>query len=255
MTFRLLLSTVTTLFLLLLTTSSTAHAQQFAGATYTNSMPNVGGSEVTFWNILDTKGANTSLLNYQSVGRDGKRISPSKVQKAIIFIHGLNQDPQLYMSNMLSALAVAQGTNSAANRDTISIVCPSFSNGDGKSTYICLTGKPTCSLMLTRHLFILCFTDVAYPWTTGLAAGAGSTSSALVWQGSQWASGQVNQYPYKQTTVSSYAVLDQMLQYYDNAALFPNLKSIVVAGHSLGGQAVVRYAALGKNLGLRTPVR
>lgn len=147
MTFRLLLSTVTTLFLLVLTQSSTSYAQQFAGANYTNAMPSVPGAEITFWNILDTKGANTSLLTYNNLGTNNKRQNTSKVQKAVIFIHGLNEDPQTYMSNMLSGLATATGTKSTVNSDTISIVCPSFSNGDGKSAYLCVPEK----LSMRRH--------------------------------------------------------------------------------------------------------
>jgi hypothetical protein len=80
-----------------------------------------------------------------------------------------------------------------------------------------------------------------YPWNTSLAAGgARSYTSALVWKGSQWAAGGNNQYPYKSTTTSSYTVLDTLVQYFDNKALFPNMKQIVVAGHSLGAQTVHR---------------
>lgn len=91
---------------------------------------------------------------------------------------------------------------------------------------------------------------VGYPWTTGLKAGRGSTSSALVWSGSQWASGADNQYPAYPTNVtdiSSYDVLDQIIQYFDNPALFPNMNQIVIAGHSLGGQTVQRYGELMEN--------
>jgi hypothetical protein len=78
------------------------------------------------------------------------------------------------------------------------------------------------------------------------------TSSAMVWQGSQWASGAANQYPYNHATISSYTVLDQIIQYYNNAAQFPNLKHIVIAGHSLGGQTVHRYAVVGNQLNTRS---
>lgn len=42
--------------LLLLAVNVTA--QQYVGANYTNSMPSVGGSEVTFWNIKSATGKN-----------------------------------------------------------------------------------------------------------------------------------------------------------------------------------------------------
>jgi pimeloyl-ACP methyl ester carboxylesterase len=45
--------------------------------------------------------------------------------------------------------------------------------------------------------------------------------------------------------VSAYEVLDAMLLHLANKTLFPNLKDIVLAGHSGGGQAVQRYAVVG----------
>lgn len=62
------------------------------------------------------------------------------------------------------------------------------------------------------------------------------------------------QYPTNRPGVSSFLVLDQMVQYYDNKTLYPNLKQIVVAGHSAGAQNVHRYAAVGKVLNTKTPV-
>ena len=81
--------------------------------------------------------------------------------------------------------------------------------------------------------------------------------------GSSYASGNHNKLPATRT-VSSYEVLDQVITWFD--ATYPNLHQIVVAGHSLGGQATQcaltcllalapvnararrRYAAVGKPL-------
>ena len=52
--------------------------------------------------------------------------------------------------------------------------------------------------------------------------------------GSSYASGNHNKLPVGRT-VSSYEVLDQVIAWFD--ATYPNLHQIVVAGHSLGGQA------------------
>ena len=93
-----------------------------------------------------------------------------------------------------------------------------------------------------------------YPWTDGLKPQRGSTTSALVWKSSQWSAGANNQYPYYSQTTSSYTVLDTLVQYFDDRTLFPNMKQIVVAGHSLGAQTVQRYAAIGKQLGTKSPV-
>jgi pimeloyl-ACP methyl ester carboxylesterase len=45
--------------------------------------------------------------------------------------------------------------------------------------------------------------------------------------------------------VSAYQLLDAMLDHLADKTLFPNLKDIVLAGHSGGGQAVQRYAVVG----------
>ncbi len=127
---------------------------------------------------------------------------------------------------MLSALAQVSDFN--VNRSSVAVMAPFFANGDDKT--------------------------VGYPWTNGLAPGRGSTSNCLVWKASQWSAGGNNQYPYASTSTSSYAVLDQIIQYFDNAALFPNMKQIVIAGHSLGAQTVQRYAAIGQPGTTRSPV-
>jgi hypothetical protein len=45
------------------------------------------------------------------------------------------------------------------------------------------------------------------------------------------------------TRYSSFTVIDLFVRHLANRALFPNLRTIVVAGHSAGGQFVARYAA------------
>ncbi|KAL1648097.1 hypothetical protein SLS58_002424 [Diplodia intermedia] len=201
-----------------------SNAQQYAGENITTSLPVVPGAEITYFNIKDANRKNTTLINYMSLNSTGQRLDPRALKRAVIVVHGLNRDPNTYMSNMLSALAQVSG-HPEVSTDSVAILAPYFTNGDDKSTG-------------------------GYPWVDG----KGSTTSALVWKGSQWASGANNQYPKTQTTVSSYAVLDQLTTYFDNKTLFPNINQIVVAGHSLGAQTVQRYCEVGDNLSTRTPV-
>jgi predicted alpha/beta superfamily hydrolase len=49
--------------------------------------------------------------------------------------------------------------------------------------------------------------------------------------------------------MSSYTAVDNIIKAFNNATLYPNLKHIVIAGHSLGGQFVQRYAMVGNQLG------
>lgn len=50
------------------------------------------------------------------------------------------------------------------------------------------------------------------------------------------------------TTMSSYDVVDELLARLSDRALYPNLKKIVLAGYSAGGQFVGRYVAVGKGV-------
>lgn len=205
-------------------------AQQYAGDVIPNSLPGVPGAELAYFRIADPKGKNNALtlINYQSLQRDGSRLNPSKIQRAVIIIHGLQRDPATYMSNMLVALNNGAISDPNINQDSVAIFTPYFSNGDDK--------------------------NFGYPWTSGLSPGRGSTSNALVWQASYWASGANNQYPWNATSVSSFEALDQIIKYFDNRAMFPNMKHIVVGGHSLGAQATNRYAEVGNVLNTVSPV-
>jgi hypothetical protein len=56
--------------------------------------------------------------------------------------------------------------------------------------------------------------------------------------------------------VYSYDFIDEILKKLDDTNLFPNLKGIVVSGHSAGGQIVNRYAAVNKmHKKLHVPMR
>ncbi|CAD0022500.1 unnamed protein product, partial [Aureobasidium pullulans] len=185
-----------------------ASAQQFLGDVIPNvTYPGVPGSELVYFRVKDPAGKNNNLtlVNYQSLGSNGKRIVPSKIKRAVIIVHGLNRDAGTYMSNNASY--------------------PYWDYPPG--------AKKKAS------------------------GGAQSWTNLLVWKGSQWAGGGTNQYPVKNTNVSSYDVLDQLIQYYSDKSIFPNVNQVVIAGHSLGAQTVQRYAAVGKplsSMGVTVPV-
>lgn len=69
--------------------------------------------------------------------------------------------------------------------------------------------------------------------------------------GDSWRSGGVA----TSSKLTSYELMDEILTKLSNKEVFPNLKRIVVAGHSAGGQYVTRYAMSGKvHDGLGVPV-
>ncbi|WP_414449083.1 alpha/beta hydrolase [Burkholderia sp. 22PA0099] len=65
----------------------------------------------------------------------------------------------------------------------------------------------------------------------------------LRWRESGWPHARLSTGP---VAISSFEVVDEIFKRLANRALFPNLRLIVLAGHSAGGQYVQRYAALGR---------
>lgn len=65
----------------------------------------------------------------------------------------------------------------------------------------------------------------------------------LRWRRVAWESGAPAAGP---IAISSYEVVDTLLTRLADRSLFPNLKAVVLAGHSGGGQLVQRYAVVGK---------
>ena len=71
----------------------------------------------------------------------------------------------------------------------------------------------------------------------------GLPPDTLHWGRDSWMAGDPAHGP---APVSSFEAIDAILAHLADPALFPNLKTVVVAGHSGGGQVVERYAVVGK---------
>ncbi|RON46810.1 alpha/beta hydrolase [Pseudomonas frederiksbergensis] len=65
--------------------------------------------------------------------------------------------------------------------------------------------------------------------------------TVLRWKGNDWMAGGLSTAPF---AVSSFAALDQIIERIADRRQFPDVKQIVIAGHSGGGQVVQRYALL-----------
>ncbi|KAM0723006.1 hypothetical protein Q7P37_001204 [Cladosporium fusiforme] len=207
--------------------ASLAAAQQYEGDSIPGTLPTVDNAEVAYWKIRDPSGDgnNLTLINYASLDTQGQRPDNANIQRAVFSIHGLLRDPWNYENDMLNALNQATSYNENVNRDTVAVVAPYFASGSDK--------------------------DFAYPWDDTAKAGRGSNTSALVWRGSQWSAGGDAQYPREsRRSVSAFYVLDEMIKYFDDKERFPKMQSIVLVGHSMGGQMLNRYAAVGKDLKL-----
>jgi pimeloyl-ACP methyl ester carboxylesterase len=67
----------------------------------------------------------------------------------------------------------------------------------------------------------------------------------LRWRGAKWEGGEPATKP---AAISSYDAIDAILARLSDRTLFPNLREIVLAGHSGGGQIVQRYAVVGHQI-------
>jgi pimeloyl-ACP methyl ester carboxylesterase len=69
-------------------------------------------------------------------------------------------------------------------------------------------------------------------------------ATLLRWQGNEWMGGGLSTGP---NPLSSYAALDEIVARISDRKQFPDVKQIVIFGHSGGGQVVQRYALLAKD--------
>ena len=70
-------------------------------------------------------------------------------------------------------------------------------------------------------------------------------ADVLRWHRSTWEAGEPATHP---APISSYDAIDAILARLSDRALFPDLREIVLAGHSGGGQIVQRYAVVGRQI-------
>ncbi|KAK0450592.1 uncharacterized protein EV420DRAFT_741788 [Desarmillaria tabescens] len=156
---------------------------------------------------------------YQTTG-----LNTSEVTRAVIILHGKERmcwsggchpsfeprhvdNPDLDWNSANNALYNATYDDPTINRDEISIMTPCFFDEDD------------------------------------LEAGA-AQDGQLLWGRTTWISGHRNVGPDSISDFSSFDVLDALVAYYMNTTVYPNLETVVVGGHSAGGQIAQRYAAL-----------
>ncbi len=213
---------------------------QYAGTSWTNSLTKTHAlSDITFFKIKDPSGqhvctsdtaSDLSLLTYLSLNSTGGRLPNNAIRRLVIVISGANADAWDYHKEVINALQAMNDPQ--INPDSVAVLAPYFPNDKHAGT-----GFPYNPNGATP--------DDKYP------------SPALVWYGTEWSGGANNQYPPRLRSVSAYDALDQIVQYYGNKATFPNMKHIVVSGHSMGAQMLHRYAAVGKTriqLGVQVPM-
>jgi hypothetical protein len=135
------------------------------------------------------------------------------IERILICIHGTGADAHLCLSNGLAAAreAIARGVDLLALENTL-IIAPQF------------IGDTDYYRQLPKNLLY---------WISGWrASGSESIEQDLNGDGVD-----------DSGTISSFAALDVLLERICRKSLFPNLKSVIISGHSNGGRFMGCYSA------------
>lgn len=141
---------------------SLALAQQYQGATITNSLPTATGARIAYFNIKAPNGGNTTLINYYS-RPGGQAIDPVDVQRAIIVITGQLRDPWVYFASMYNGLDDAAALSGKdISEENVAILVPFWANEadagtgypatNGVSTTNVLVWEGTCTISLYMRM-------------------------------------------------------------------------------------------------------
>ena len=130
-----------------------------------------------------------------------------QITRALVFVHGINRDADNHFRTALAAAFLA-----GALHDTV-IVAPRFASNSSAPT----NQIGGCSDTLApEEANWICETQRADSWRSG----GGEVGNAKL---------------------TSFDFVDEIVRRLARKEVFPNLKSVVVAGHSAGGQFVIRY--------------
>ncbi|PWN46175.1 hypothetical protein IE81DRAFT_319564 [Ceraceosorus guamensis] len=141
--------------------------------------------------------------------RDNVTEDAYKNLKRIVFTtHGMGRDPWNYLLHTQIALTAAVDAGLPVQDGEMGLWAPSYWNQ---------MDDPVANRTDTNWLF---------------------------WYRNEWEDGHNSILP-EGSSVSSFEVLDNVLAYFGNRTIFPNVDSIVLASHSMGAQMMQRYALLG----------
>ena len=144
------------------------------------------------------------MLIYRNFPLDTKN---DNITRALVFVHGINRDGDNHFRTALAAAFLADGLNNTV------IVAPRFaSNSSAPGNQV---GDCHDALAADEDNWV-CETQRADSWRFG--------------------GGEISN-----DELTSFDFMDEIVRRLARKQVFPNLRSIVVAGHSAGGQFVIRY--------------
>jgi pimeloyl-ACP methyl ester carboxylesterase len=163
-------------------------------------------TDCTEW--VKPAGESSRVLVYRTTPLTTKN---EKITRALVFVHGIKRDADNHFRTALAAAFLAGAL------DNTIIIAPRFASNDGTP------GNPSAGCgdaLTTGEANWVCDPQKPDNWRTGGARVGGK--------------------------LSSFDVMDEILRNLARKDMFPNLKTIVVAGHSAGGVYVTRYAMLNR---------
>lgn len=144
------------------------------------------------------------MLIYRNFPLDVKN---DNITRALVFVHGINRDADNHFRTALAAAFLAGGLN---NTVIVGRRFASNSSAPGNQVGDCHDA------MAADEANWVCETPRADRWRFG---------------GGEIGNGKL----------TSFDFMDEIIRRLARKQIFPNLRSIVVAGHSAGGQFVIRY--------------
>lgn len=137
-------------------------------------------------------------------------LDPNLVKRAVVTMPGKPRDAWKYANLYRNALSIVEANSSSGVApNTVMIISPVWLN------------------------------------QMDLQAGA-AKQNEIVFHGSSWQAGGASVHPALNRSLSTYAVIDNFTDMLFNKRIYPNMNQVVIAGHSMGGQAAHRYAVLKK---------
>ncbi|SJX60540.1 uncharacterized protein SRS1_10182 [Sporisorium reilianum f. sp. reilianum] len=214
-------------------------------------LPDIGGARIDNSTLVVGRGSAT-LLHYIDADYDAR-----KIKRAVIQIHGKNREAwNQWIYSDLSAKCAATG--GSFNRDEVVVMAPMFFDTMDEGAYpfdptldsanaAATSTQDTAATPTARRRSWAYPTDDVYE--SGFERARFhiplqkvSTTQVMIWKSVEWGDGSPAYEPATSAGAGSFDALDAAVSFFLDQSRFPHLRTVVVAGFSLGAQLTNRYA-------------
>ncbi|PWZ02523.1 hypothetical protein BCV70DRAFT_155851 [Testicularia cyperi] len=219
-----------------------------------STLPNIPGARADNSTLVVGRG-NATLMHYIDESYDA-----SKIKRAVIQIHGENRDGwnQWIYADLAAKRAASGGSFS---RDEVVVMAPQFFITVDDGAYPFDSTLKTTTVSSESDIAKLTSTSTSRTPQATLRSNMQlkkrqsrpvivekiSTSQVMIWKTVEWGDGSPAYEPNNSRGAGSFDALDAAVNFFLDRERFPELRKVVVAGFSLGGQLVNRYATFRYN--------